>query len=66
MKKVDIEKKILLSKLIPEDLLRFGLIPEFIGRFPVLATLEQLDEAGIDRYSNEAEKCYCEAISKNA
>jgi ATP-dependent Clp protease ATP-binding subunit ClpX len=28
----------------PEDLLRFGLIPEFIGRLPVLATLEDLDE----------------------
>ena len=28
----------------PEDLLRFGLIPEFIGRMPVLATLEDLDE----------------------
>lgn len=32
-----------LSKLIPEDLLKFGLIPEFIGRLPVLASLEQLD-----------------------
>ena len=28
----------------PEDLLRFGLIPEFIGRLPVIATLEDLDE----------------------
>jgi len=34
----------LLSKLIPEDLQRFGLIPEFIGRLPVIATLEQLNE----------------------
>jgi ATP-dependent Clp protease ATP-binding subunit ClpX len=33
----------LLSQLIPEDLLKFGLIPEFIGRLPVLASLEQLD-----------------------
>ncbi len=31
----------------PEDLLRFGLIPEFIGRVPVLATLEDLDEAAL-------------------
>ncbi|GAA6162907.1 ATP-dependent Clp protease ATP-binding subunit ClpX [Pelagimonas sp. KU-00592-HH] len=30
--------------LEPEDLLRFGLIPEFVGRLPVLATLEDLDE----------------------
>ena len=34
----------LLSKLIPEDLQNFGLIPEFIGRLPVLASLEALDE----------------------
>lgn len=30
--------------LEPEDLLKFGLIPEFVGRLPVLATLEDLDE----------------------
>lgn len=34
----------ILSKLIPEDLQNFGLIPEFIGRLPVIATLEPLDE----------------------
>lgn len=34
----------LLSKVLPEDLLSFGLIPEFIGRIPVIATLEKLDE----------------------
>jgi len=34
----------ILSKLIPEDLQNFGLIPEFIGRLPVLASLEPLDE----------------------
>ena len=33
-----------LPLLEPEDLLRFGLIPEFVGRVPVLATLEDLDE----------------------
>ncbi|QQN74847.1 MULTISPECIES: ATP-dependent Clp protease ATP-binding subunit ClpX [Croceicoccus] len=33
----------LLSKAEPEDLLKFGLIPEFVGRLPVIATLEDLD-----------------------
>jgi len=33
-----------LRQLLPEDLLKFGLIPEFIGRLPVIATLDQLDE----------------------
>jgi ATP-dependent Clp protease ATP-binding subunit ClpX len=36
-----------LSKVVPEDLLKFGLIPEFIGRLPVIATLEQLDESAL-------------------
>ena len=31
----------------PEDLLKFGLIPEFVGRLPVVATLEDLDEASL-------------------
>lgn len=34
----------LLSQVQPEDLLRFGLIPEFIGRLPIIATLEELTE----------------------
>ncbi len=40
------EKRIgeILSDVQPEDLLKYGLIPEFIGRLPVLATLNELDE----------------------
>jgi ATP-dependent Clp protease ATP-binding subunit ClpX len=34
----------LLASVQPEDLIRFGLIPEFVGRLPVLATLHELDE----------------------
>jgi len=34
----------LLYEVEPEDLIRFGLIPEFVGRLPVVATLEELDE----------------------
>jgi ATP-dependent Clp protease ATP-binding subunit ClpX len=34
----------LLHEVEPEDLIRFGLIPEFVGRLPVVATLEELDE----------------------
>ena len=37
----------LLEKVLPEDLLRFGFIPEFIGRLPVMATLEALDEESL-------------------
>lgn len=41
------EDKGLLSKVLPEDLLQFGLIPEFIGRLPVISSLEQLDEEAL-------------------
>jgi len=36
-----------LKRVLPEDLLKFGMIPEFIGRLPVTATLEELDEASL-------------------
>ncbi|MCA1056352.1 ATP-dependent protease ATP-binding subunit ClpX [Rossellomorea aquimaris] len=41
------EDKSLLSKVVPEDLLKFGLIPEFIGRLPVISSLEPLDEEAL-------------------
>src|SRR6201995_4322945 len=37
----------LLKFVEPEDLLKFGMIPEFIGRLPVIATLDELDEASL-------------------
>ena len=43
----------LLKKVEPEDLLKFGLIPEFIGRVPVLATLEDLDEESLIKILTE-------------
>ena len=36
-----------LAAVEPEDLIKFGLIPEFVGRLPVVATLEELDEAAL-------------------
>ncbi len=39
----------LLSKVQPEDLLKFGLIPEFIGRLPLVASLQELDEDALVR-----------------
>ncbi|MEL6968168.1 MAG: ATP-dependent Clp protease ATP-binding subunit ClpX [Pseudomonadota bacterium] len=43
----------LFKSLEPEDLLRFGLIPEFVGRIPVLATLEDLDEDALVQILSE-------------
>jgi ATP-dependent Clp protease ATP-binding subunit ClpX len=43
----------LIEQTVPEDLVKFGLIPEFIGRFPVLTTLADLDEAALVRVLTE-------------
>jgi ATP-dependent Clp protease ATP-binding subunit ClpX len=42
-----------LAKVQPEDLLKYGLIPEFVGRLPVVATLEELDEKALIRILTE-------------
>ena len=53
----------LLHEVQPEDLLKFGLIPEFIGRLPVIATLDELDESALVRIMKEPKnaltKQYC-------
>lgn len=43
----DLDMGALLSRILPEDLLRYGLIPEFIGRIPVIASLTPLDEEAL-------------------
>ena len=43
----------LLRQVEPQDLMKFGLIPEFVGRLPVLSTLEELDEAHLVRILTE-------------
>ena len=43
----------ILREVAPEDLLKYGLIPEFVGRLPVLATLEDLDEPSLKRILTE-------------
>lgn len=51
-KKMD-ESESLMQAIIPEDLLKFGLIPEFIGRLPVMAALEKLTEDDLVRILTE-------------
>jgi len=43
----------LLADVQPEDLIKFGLIPEFVGRLPVVATLEELDEVALVKILTE-------------
>ncbi len=54
----------LLMKCEPEDLLRFGLIPEFIGRLPVIATLEDLDEAALIKILTEPKNALSKQYAK--
>lgn len=43
----------LLKEVMPEDLIKFGLIPEFVGRVPVVVTLDSLDESALIRILRE-------------
>ena len=48
----------------PEDLVKFGLIPEFVGRLPVIATLEELDEEALVRILVEPKNALTKQYSK--
>ena len=43
----EIDKYKIYEQLLPQDLLKFGLIPEFVGRLPIVATLRELDKAAL-------------------
>ena len=43
----------ILQEAVPDDLIQYGLIPEFVGRFPVLATLNDLDAEDLKRIMSE-------------
>jgi len=51
--KADLKPGEYLSLVQPDDLLKYGLIPEFVGRLPVITTLEPLDEAALVRILSE-------------
>jgi ATP-dependent Clp protease ATP-binding subunit ClpX len=48
----------------PEDLIRFGLIPEFVGRLPVVATLDELDESALVRILTEPKNAITKQYQK--
>lgn len=62
--KKDPEAGSLMSHLIPEDLLKFGLIPEFIGRLPVLASLETLNEEALIQILTEPKNALVKQYEK--
>jgi ATP-dependent Clp protease ATP-binding subunit ClpX len=65
--RTDAKKKNLgdtLRTVEPEDLVRFGLIPEFVGRLPVLATLDELDAEALVRILKEPKNAYTKQYGK--
>jgi ATP-dependent Clp protease ATP-binding subunit ClpX len=53
-----------LKEVMPEDLMKYGLIPEFIGRLPVISTLEPLDEKALVRILTEPRNALVKQFSK--
>ncbi|NKD54225.1 MULTISPECIES: ATP-dependent Clp protease ATP-binding subunit ClpX [unclassified Haematospirillum] len=54
----------LLREIEPEDLLKYGLIPEFVGRLPVIATLDDLDEAALIQILTEPKNALVKQYQK--
>ena len=57
-------EKSLMQQIIPEDLLKFGLIPEFIGRLPIMAALEKLTEADLVKILTEPKNALVKQYQK--
>ncbi|MFN9588145.1 MAG: ATP-dependent Clp protease ATP-binding subunit ClpX [Pseudomonadaceae bacterium] len=53
-----------LREVEPDDLVKFGLIPEFVGRLPVIATLEELDEAALVQILTEPKNALTKQYAK--
>ena len=53
-----------ISEVEPEDLIKYGLIPEFVGRLPVVATLEELDEEALIRILTEPKNAITKQYQK--
>ncbi len=51
--KTEIDKYKIYEKLLPQDLLKFGLIPEFVGRLPIISTLRELDKESLIKIITE-------------
>jgi ATP-dependent Clp protease ATP-binding subunit ClpX len=59
-----VERGKLLEQLMPEDLLKFGLIPEFVGRLPVIVTLTALTAADLVRVLTEPKNAVARQFQK--
>jgi len=64
LSKKDIDEEAILEKVQPEDLLKYGLIPEFVGRFSVVATLRELDVEALMQVLTEPKNALAKQYKK--
>lgn len=62
--KQDLKDSEYLSMVLPEDLLKYGLIPEFVGRLPIISSLEKLDEEALVRILTEPKHALIKQFQK--
>ena len=62
--KLDKNANRLISQVRPEDLIKFGLIPEFVGRLPVITTLNELDEEALIKILTEPKNALSKQFNK--
>lgn len=60
----EIDKYKVYEQLLPQDLLKFGLIPEFVGRLPIVATLRELDKEALIRIVTEPKNALVKQYQK--
>ena len=58
------DKSAIYSELLPQDLLKFGLIPEFVGRLPIVATLKELDREALIKIVTEPKNALVKQYKK--
>lgn len=58
------EMKNIFTKVVPKDLVKFGMVPEFVGRLPVISVLDELDEASLVRILTEPKNALVKQYKK--
>ena len=62
--KKDVDKYKVFEEILPQDLLKFGIIPEFIGRLPIIATLRELDKEALIKITTEPKNALVKQYKK--
>ena len=62
--KKDIDRYKVFEQILPQDLLKFGMIPEFIGRLPIIASLKELDKEALIKITTEPKNALVKQYKK--